>query len=848
MVMLHRHGYAQWDDYTEAFLIEGTTQASWLGCGMSLADFNLDGLEDITLANSDGSVTAYAQLPAGGFAASHELEGSVQGQGLAWLDVDGDDDLDLMVSRRFGRTELYIRDGETLTEQGIQRGFPDDDSGEGRGLAVADYDGDGDLDVYICMYHDGTTGLSENQLYNNDGTGHFTDVTASAGVGNGIQHTFQAVWFDEDEDGDLDLWVINDRTIFPNALYQNLGDGTFVDVAPDLNLAQGIFAMTATVGDPDNDGDAELFCTNVENEPNLMLDKTSGPYISVGPAWDVDGMRYSWGACWVDADGDMWSDLMVGTYRFPNSLPYDNYFYVNNQYGQPFSDETDSWPNEQTQIYAVGVIDFDQDLAPDVCAFGNAPFAQMIRNVSGDAPSPPHRLAVELCSPSGNRQAIGAKVAVHAGGLTQTQWVTNGSDFMTQQSTHRYFGLADNNMVDSVVVEWPGGLRETWADVVSDQVLRLVEGATTAGIAITGGACDGDTAWIHFPFDAPVKRWNGIVVEGDSLPLAVPGTYVLECEWLSGLFSWSDTVEWAPADAHALTVEWTEPLCAGEPGLLGWSASAGLDVLFEGTGSQVWSSAESNVAAVGGLWDWITIDPTTGCEEVHTFTLPEPPALEAFVTFSPALCNGDVASAQVAGYGGTPGYLVNWNGANPTDLMEGEVTVTLSDAAGCQLDSTWSVVHPDPLEFTVSVTPEDAGGDGEIALLIEGGTPPYGILWNEGTENDTVLVGLSQGVYSWVIQDANGCLSLGLQEMWNLSAQEPLPENLSWHMAEGAPVLRGGPESGMRMAVFTLDGRLVWEDQTDSPCPCPLPAQGIPAHGVLRVLGPDGAVLLRAVY
>ena len=132
--------------------------------------------------------------------------------------------------------------------------------------------------------------------------------------------------------------------------------------------------------------------------------------------------------------------------------------------------------------------------------------------------------------------------------------------------------------------------------------------------------------------------------------------------------------------------------------------------------------------------------------------------------------------------------------------------------------------------------------------MIEGGTPPYGILWNEGTENDTALVGLSQGVYSWVIQDANGCLSLGLQDIWNLSAQDLVSENLIWHLAEGIPVLMGGLESGMRMEVFTLDGRLVWEDHTDSPCPCPLPAQSIPAHGVLRVMGADGAVLLREVY
>ena len=167
---------------------------------------------------------------------------------------------------------------------------------ESRGLSVGDYDLDGDLDVYLCLYHDGTGSTHQNVLFNNDGNGFFSDVTSFAGVGNGIQHTFQAIWFDYDQDGDEDLWVVNDRTIYPNALYQNLGDGTFVDIAPDVGARQTISGMTATVFDHDNDGDMELFCTDVENEPNTMLDPVGPVFQEVAGQLGIDGMRYSWGA------------------------------------------------------------------------------------------------------------------------------------------------------------------------------------------------------------------------------------------------------------------------------------------------------------------------------------------------------------------------------------------------------------------------------------------------------------------------------------------------------------------------------------------------------------------------
>ena len=234
---------------------------------------------------------------------------------------------------------------------------------------------------------------------------------------------------------------------------------------------------------------------------------------SVGPAVGLDGMQYSWGGCWVDADGDMWSDLMVATYRFPNSLPYDNYYYSNELQGTLFEDQTEAvWPNEQTQLYCVAACDINQDLAPDVVGFGNMPYAQILQNNGVGGGADAGRLTVELCGTSSNRLAIGAEVNVYAGGVTQMQLVSCGSDYMTQQSWKRFFGLADAGIVDSVVVEWPGGASEAWYDIPVNTELRLVEGTSDAAVSVLGSSCAGDSAWLVFPFEAPVRTLNGVEV------------------------------------------------------------------------------------------------------------------------------------------------------------------------------------------------------------------------------------------------------------------------------------------------------------------------------------------------
>ena len=850
MVSVCSVSHAQWDDVTEEYLVAASTQASWFGTGMSAADFNLDGLEDLTFSNSSGTVVVYAQLAEGGFEEAHVLSGEGAPQGVIWFDADGDDDLDLLVGRRFGAMELHIHEDGTLTETAEERGIPITDEWEVRGFAVADYDGDADLDIYVCMYHDGSSGLSENLLLNNDGSGQFTDVTDVAGVGNGLQHTFQGTWFDHDHDGDLDLWVINDRQVFPNAFYENQGDGTFVDIAEEIGLAQTISAMTATVGDPDNDGEFELYCTDVENEPNLFLDKLGSYYASMGPALGVDGTQYSWGGCWVDADGDMWSDLMVATYRFPNSLPYDNYYYRNVAEGMLFMDQTEEgWPNEQTQLYCLAALDINQDLAPDVVGFGNMPFVQMLENNAPPAAGGAGRIAVQLCGTESNRWAVGAVVHVHAGGLAQMQLVSCGTDYMTQQSWRRFFALSDNAQADSVVVEWPSGLSETWYDVPAGSDLKLVEGTSTAELAVLGSPCAGDSAWLVFPFDAEVRMINGVEVATDSILLSTSGSYVASCSWMGGLFTWVDSLSWNVLEPHIVTIEWTEPDCAGDPGLLGWVVDSNLTVSLNGTG---YPNMLLDLEQSAGPFTLQTIDPINGCLEDHAFLLPEPPELALYIEYTPALCADDVPQAFAAGYGGTPGYLVNWNGADPGMLEAGPVQLTLTDGNGCVLDSTFEVHVPAPLSFNVTVVQEDVGGDGSIVLGISGGTSPYDVLWNTGLEGDTVLSNLSSGLYSWVVSDANGCLAMGIQDIINVGIDLNGGEfnHWQWFLEEDAMVVRASEHAPVDATVSFRDllGRLVYEDKLGPGQILKLPVQLLPAHGILTIIGPSGTLLMRGAY
>ena len=231
-------------------------------------------------------------------------------------DLDGDGWLDIVVSDWSPHGQLrYFRNGGGLfTDETAKAGL----TGlyGGLNLIQADYDNDGDLDVFVMR---GAwleeAGLSyPNSLLNNDGTGRFRDVTKGAGLADRHYPTQAAAWADYDNDGDVDLFVGNEH--FPSQLFQNKGDGTFVDTAVQAGVTNDDFAKAAVWGDFNQDGFPDLYVSNFGGLNRLYRNNGDGTFDDVAFDLGVELPMKSFPAWFWDFDNDGILDLFVSGYEW----------------------------------------------------------------------------------------------------------------------------------------------------------------------------------------------------------------------------------------------------------------------------------------------------------------------------------------------------------------------------------------------------------------------------------------------------------------------------------------------------------------------------------------------------
>ena len=479
-----------------------------LGSGVALFDYNNDGLVDVLLVNGSSlEILSNPNLPRassrlfrnngdGTFTDVTKESGLINlgwGVGVTVGDFDNDGYRDVFITN-FGTNALFHNNGNgTFTDVTRDAGL--EGGNWSTGCAWGDYDRDGRLDLYVARYVDfeigrmprpgtntycnyrgvpvacgprGLPGLPD-LFYHNEGNGKFREVSRDTGVTDTIRgYGLGVVWLDFDNDGWPDIFVANDS--MPNYLWHNKGNGTFEEVAFEAGCALSADGraqsnMGIAVGDYDNDGWLDLFVTHFSEDYNTLYHNNHGKFEDVTYQAGMGTFGYrnlAWGAGFADFDNDGWKELFVANgHIYPQAIQAGNRYFQENQLFRNLRDgRFDLIQREESGFSdarsgrgaAFGDLGGDGRIEIVVNNIDSQPFLyKSARNSAG------RWVRFKLIGVKCNRDAIGARISVSAGGLTQMDEVRSADSFASCSDVRLHFGLADATVVDKVQIRWPDG-------------------------------------------------------------------------------------------------------------------------------------------------------------------------------------------------------------------------------------------------------------------------------------------------------------------------------------------------------------------------------------------------------
>jgi len=439
--------------------------------------------------------------------------------GVAVADYDNDSDPDLYLLN-WGPNRLYRNNGDgSFTEIAREAGVADPHWGVS--AAWTDVDRDGDLDLYVanyvefaferypargqpgrrgeppCRWRDievlcGPRNLEPGPdvFFRNDGDPDgdgipvFVDATREAGLRLAEEsYGLAALFFDADNDGDDELYVANDS--LANNYFINRGDGTFEEAALLAGLAfneQGHdqASMGLATADYDGNGRLDLALTNFSHDHDTLY-RNDGPhtFTDVSYAAGIGSPSYfrlAWGNAFADLDHDGWEDLLVANgHVYPQvdeqesgtSFRQRNSLYRNLGDGR-FAEITDSaGPGlgsvRSSRALLPADIDADGDLDFLVTNLNERPDLLRDEGIKG------HWLEVALVGSRSNRDGIGARVTITAGGRRQTRQISRSASFAASTLPVAHFGLGPERIVELLEIRWPSGSRSVRERIEADR-------------------------------------------------------------------------------------------------------------------------------------------------------------------------------------------------------------------------------------------------------------------------------------------------------------------------------------------------------------------------------------------
>ena len=445
-----------------------------LGGGVSFVDFNNDGWDDITFATEDTEEICFLKNTTGLLTRVYfsGISNTLKTKQIIWVDYDNDGDKDLFVTALNGSNRFYKNNGNmAFTDISNTIGFFTDNK-HTTGASFGDIDNDGDLDAFICNRDDDNE-AERNYLYQNN-NGVYTDISSEAGILLTSEISFCAVFFDYNNDGFQDIYVSNDKPTYRNRLYKNNGDNTFEDTSESSGAGVFVNAMTTTIGDYNNDGWFDIYVTNTPDGNQLLNNNGDGTFTDKARDTGTEFNSVGWGAVFLDADNDAHLDLYVsGEFDGTNSNLLPSAFY-HNQGDDTFQIPSDiGFENDTRKSYSNAIGDIDNDGKPDVVVSNDSETNFLFNNNSTNTNN---WIKIQLEGTIGNKDGIGNRIEVFAGGTSQYRYTLCGEGYLSQNSSKEFIGLGTATSIDYIKVTWNhSGVVEIIEQVAINQSITIQE-------------------------------------------------------------------------------------------------------------------------------------------------------------------------------------------------------------------------------------------------------------------------------------------------------------------------------------------------------------------------------------